>query len=239
MNRHRISGGWRRSSIGFKSRPSRGRRRWPGSAAGSTARWAWPTICKPRPSVWAWPGCTACAGAKRHSRRRSVLDSTGALPTDCGNPPGARIDRGHVAALNARIRDGTIAVSPGLAGRAPHPHAFTLRFTSPVSECRRAMRVNLRLKRLGRVSKYGWPLLYAISWRSSISSTCYRMCLPPRWRGGASRRAGSVCPGGLAWVWQGRVGPSDHGVSAASGGIGPAGAAAKGRLSRGGWWRTA
>ena len=55
-------------------RPSRGWRRWPGSAAGSTARWAWPTICKPRPSVWAWPGCTACAGARRHSHLRPAAD---------------------------------------------------------------------------------------------------------------------------------------------------------------------
>ena len=101
--------------------------------------WAWPTICKPRPSVWAWPGCTACAGAKRHSRRRSGLDYPRALPDDCGNSPRARIDGRHVTILNATISGATIAVSPGLAGRTPRHAPSLFRLTSQISESRQAM----------------------------------------------------------------------------------------------------
>ena len=102
-------------------------------------RWAWPTICKPRPSVWAWPGCTACAGAKRHSRRRSGLDYPRALPDDCGNSPRARIYGRHVTILNATISGATIAVSPGLAGRTPRHAPSLFRLTSQISESRQAM----------------------------------------------------------------------------------------------------
>jgi len=56
-------------------------------------------------------------GARRRSRRRSVLESHRAIPPDCGNSPGARSERDHLEVLNARIRYRTIAVSPGLAGR--------------------------------------------------------------------------------------------------------------------------
>ena len=43
----------------------------------------------------------------------------------------------------------------------------------------------------------------AILSRSSISSTCYRMCSPRQWPGGRLGRAGECMCGGLAWCGRG------------------------------------
>ncbi len=80
--------------------------------------------------------------ARWHSRTRPVLDCLRALPSDCGNSPEARFDRGHVRTLTRAFSTEQSGRLPAWREEPPQLRASIpwARLVSEVSVSRQAMR---------------------------------------------------------------------------------------------------